>query len=243
MNRALLACCAALLLIPAGCRPASQRDIRELKDQIGELAQKVDAIDQKLGGGRQVAQAPVRQVEDFEAVHRIDIEGSPVRGPQDAPVTLVEYSDFQCPFCARADPLLKQVAEKYPRQLRIVFKHFPLSFHPAARPVALASLAAQEQGKFWEFHDVVFKHNETLDGSQESVERYAKEAGLDLARFRKDLKEKRAQYDARIEKDLQQGNDVDVRGTPTLYLNGKKLDPRQRSLEAMSAAIESLLGS
>jgi protein-disulfide isomerase len=243
MNRWIAAgACAALLLATVACQPTSQKDIDEIKGQIGELAQKIDSLDAKLtAGAGERMQPPGPPPEDFDKVYDIEVGASPVLGKNEAPVTLVEYSDFQCPFCARADPIIKEVQKKYPDKVRVVFKHFPLSFHEAARPTALASMAAQEQGKFWEFHDVLFKNNSGLDGSEGGLQKYAKEAGLDVERFKKDMEARRAEYEARIEKDVTQGAEVDVRGTPTLYLNGKKLDPRKRSIEAMSAQIDALL--
>jgi protein-disulfide isomerase len=184
---------------------------------------------------------PGPPAEDFDKVYDIEVGASPVLGKTDAPVTLVEYSDFQCPFCARADPIIKEVQKKYADKVRVIFKHYPLSFHEAARPTAIGSMAAQEQGKFWEYHDVLFKNNSGLDGSDAGLEKYAKEAGLDVEKFKKDLAAKRAEYESRVEKDISLGNEVDVRGTPTLFLNGKKLDPRKRSIEQMSAAIDALL--
>jgi protein-disulfide isomerase len=246
MNRWIAAgACSALLFSAAACQPAGQKDLEEIKAQIGQLAQKIDSLDAKLvagaGGGGERMQPPGPPPEDFDKVYDIQVDASPVLGKTEAPVTLVEYSDFQCPFCARADPIIKEVQKKYPDKVRVVFKHFPLSFHEAARPTAIASMAAQEQGKFWEFHDVLFQNNSGLDGSEAGLEKYAKAAGLDVERFKKDMESKRAEYEARIEKDVNQGNEIDVRGTPTLYLNGKKLDPRKRSIDAMSAQIDALL--
>jgi protein-disulfide isomerase len=237
----MCAFCALVLGSLTACQPATQSDVRELKGEVAALAQKIDALTQRLGGARPAAQ-PSGPPEDFEKVHSIDVGSAPILGNKDAPVTLVEYSDFQCPFCARADPFIKELQGKYPNKLRVVFKHFPLTeIHPAARPVAIASLAAQAQGKFWEFHDVLFKNYRTLDGSPESIERYAQEAGLNVAKFKKDLEANRAKYESQVDQDVKQGMQVDVRGTPTLYLNGKKVDPRLRSIDAMSSVIDSLL--
>ena len=223
------------------CKPATQSDVRELKGEIAALTQKIDALTQRLGGGGGRAGGGPPP-EDYEKVHNLDIGNSPIMGAKDAPVTLVEYSDFQCPFCARADPFIKELQSKYPNKLKVVFKHFPLTeIHPAAKPTAIASLAAQEQGKFWEFHDVLFKNYRTLDGSPASLEAYAKEAGLNVAKFKKDLEANRAKYESQVEQDTKQGLGADVRGTPTLFLNGKKVDPRMRSIDAMSAVIDRLI--
>jgi protein-disulfide isomerase len=240
MKRILSICCAALLGGLAACKPAAtSEDIKQLQAAVQSLTTKVDALTQRLGGAR--AAQPQQPPEDYEKVHNIDVSTAPSTGPKDAVAVLVEYSDFQCPYCARADPFIKELKEKYPKDLRVVFKHFPLPFHPAAKPTAIASLAAEEQGKFWEFHDVLFKNFQTLDGSQEGIEKYAVEAGLDVARFKKDLEANRAKYEAQITKDIQEGRSVDVRGTPTLYLNGKKLDPTLRTVDGLSPVIDAAI--
>jgi protein-disulfide isomerase len=120
----------------------------------------------------------------------------------------------------------------------VVFKHFPLNFHESAKPAAIAAVAAQEQGRFWEFHDVVFKNQATL--SQESLESFAQQAGLDVERFKSDLAKNGADYAKRVDEDYEQGTTVDVRGTPTLYINGRKV--QDRSIEGMSAMVEAALG-
>ena len=221
------------------CQPATRQDVQDLQQQVAALAKKVDSLGDKIGDAP--ARRPSPPPEDFDKVYDIRVGDAPVYGPKDAPVTLVEYSDFQCPFCARARPLLRQIADKYPDKVRLVFKHFPLSFHPAAGPAALASMAAQDQGKFWEFHDVLFDNNSTLDGSAKGLEGYAEKAGLDVERFKRDLEQNRSRYQERVVADMRQGQEVDVRGTPTLYVNGKKMDPRLRSMEGMTALIDSIL--
>jgi protein-disulfide isomerase len=215
------------------CGP-SAKDVQEIRDSLQQISTRLDAIEQILSPLK--AAAP-RQ-EDFNKAYDIAVGESPIKGNPNAPVTLVEYSDFQCPFCAKADPGLKELAAKFPDKLRIVFKHFPLDFHETARPLAIASMAAQEQGRFWEFHDVVFKATtaNNLSASDAAVEGYAKAAGLDLARFKRDLKEKAEAYEQRVQADMKQGSEVDVRGTPTLYINGKKV--QDRSIEGMSRMVE-----
>jgi protein-disulfide isomerase len=219
------------LLAAFGCGP-TREEIQELRDGQKQILDKLAALEQKIGAPR-AAGAP-RAPEDYDRVYAIPLDGAPIRGKQDAPVTIVEFSDFQCPFCARTQPMLEQALEKYGERVRIVYKHFPLSFHPAAMPAAVASAAAQEQGKFWELHDVFFQQGQSL--STDRFDDYAKQAGLDVERFRKDLTEKHAEYERRVQQDYRHGLEADVRGTPSLYVNGKKL--RERSLEGMSAQIE-----
>jgi len=167
----------------------------------------------------------------------VRLGASPVRGKRDAPVTIVEFSDFQCPFCARSNPIVDGVLAKYPDKVNYVYKHFPLAFHAAARPAAIASIAAQDQGRFWEMHEVLFKNQASLDASK--LEDYAKQAGLDVARFKKDLESKKAEYEKRVDAEFALGQSVDVRGTPTLYIGGKKV--RVRTVDGMSAMIDEQL--
>jgi protein-disulfide isomerase len=226
----VLAACLAL-----ACGP-SAKDMQEIRAALEQITTKLDAIEQQVAGPRRMAGPPQRPSEDFEKVYDIEMGESPIKGDPNAPVTLVVYSDFECPFCARADPGLKELASKYPQKLRVAFKHYPLSFHATARPLAIASMAAQEQGRFWEFHDVLFKNTGALQATDAAIEGYAREAGLDVERFKRDRKEKAQAYDRRIEQDIAGGNKVDVRGTPTLYINGKKV--QDRSIEGMSAMVD-----
>ena len=214
------------VFITAGCY---QADIEKLRAQDEEILQRLAQLEagQKKGGAQPEA-------EDPDKVYTIPLGDSPVRGNPEAPVAIVEYSDFQCPYCAQVQPLLMQLLEKYPDDVKLVYKHFPLAFHAAAMPATVASLAAHEQGKFWEMHDVLFANVRTLSASK--MEDFAVEAGLDLDRFRSDMGEHRDRYEAIAKADFDHGRSVAVRGTPTLYVGGKKV--RNRSLEAISAMIE-----
>ena len=214
------------VFIGAGCY---QGDIEELRARDDEILERLAKLEE--GQKQEGAQ---RQPEDPDKVYTIPLGDSPVRGNPEARVAIVEYSDFQCPYCADVQPLLMQLLEKYPDDVKLVFKHFPLAFHPAAMPATVASLAAQEQGMFWEMHDVLFANTRTLSAIK--MEDFAVEAGLDLDQFRSDLSQHRARYEAVAKADFDQGRSVAVRGTPTLYVAGKKV--RKRSLEAISAMIE-----
>lgn len=125
--------------------------------------------------------------------------------------------------------------EKYPQKVRLVFKNFPLRNHKLALPAAQAALAAGKQGKFWEYHDKVFENYNKL--SDELLEQFAKDLGLDMDRFRKERGN--PEITSLINRDLREGSRIGVRGTPTIFVNGKRLE--QRSIEAFSAAIESEL--
>lgn len=145
---------------------------------------------------------------------------APSFGAEDAKVTLVEFSDFQCPYCSRAATATAEIKEKYKDKIRFIFRQFPLSFHQNAKLAAQAALAANAQGKFWEFHDLAFANQKSLDRA--SLEGYAKTVGLDVGRFKADLD--KGTYQAQVEADTKLGESVFVSGTPTMFLNGKRVD-------------------
>jgi predicted DsbA family dithiol-disulfide isomerase len=139
------------------------------------------------------------------------------RGPKDAPVTLVKYGDYECPYCGQAHPLLKELQERVDEQVRFVFRHFPLdSVHPRARRAAQAAEAAARQGRFWEMHDLLYENQGKL--SEEDLLRYAAELGLDLLRFEEDLANDHHAW--RIEEDRLGGIRAGVEGTPGFFVNG-----------------------
>jgi protein-disulfide isomerase len=151
---------------------------------------------------------------------KIATDGDPVRGPASAKVTIVEFSDFQCPYCAKAAGEVKQILNKYPKDVRLIFKQFPLDIHSQAAVAAEASLAAHAQGKFWEMHDKFYANFRSI--SEARILTWGQEVGLDMTRFKKDLDSHK--YRARITAEEKQGEDAGVAGTPTFYINGKKLN-------------------
>ncbi|HMO17291.1 MAG TPA: thioredoxin domain-containing protein [Oligoflexia bacterium] len=157
-----------------------------------------------------------RMEEQFNNPVKIDIADSPVKGPKDAKVAVVVFSDFQCPFCARGKDLVDQIEKEYPKDVKIVFKHLPLDFHPQAIPASRATLAAEKQGKFWEMHDFLFLNQTKLADSY--YEEAAKEIGLDLAKFKADFENPATE--ARVLKDLELAKSLGVQGTPNFYVNG-----------------------
>jgi protein-disulfide isomerase len=161
---------------------------------------------------------PARPQEDPAAVYKIPVDGSPSKGPADALVTIVESSDFECPFCKRAAPTLKQVEEAYAGKIRIVFKHNPLPMHANALPAANAAEAAGEQGKFWPMHDALFA-SPSLDRA--ALDQAARTAGLDMKRFAASLDANRGAERIRRDQELVRG--VGAGGTPTFFINGRKL--------------------
>jgi protein-disulfide isomerase len=161
---------------------------------------------------------------------------APSFGPADAKVTVVEFSDFQCPYCSRAADVVDQVKEKYGDRIHFVFRQFPLPMHQNARGAAEAALAANAQGKFWQFHDKLFKNQGQL--TRDGLEGFAKEAGLNVPEFKKALDGKT--YAADVDSDVKMGESVAVQGTPTMFINGARVQ-NPTSFETVSAQIESAL--
>jgi protein-disulfide isomerase len=154
-----------------------------------------------------------------QAYRKVDVPAdSPSFGPKDAKVTIVEWSDFECPFCSRVGPSLKQIKETYPKDVRVVFRHQPLSFHPNAKGAAEASMAAHEQGKFWEYHDKLFQNQKALDRA--NLEKYAQELGLNVGQFKAALDS--GKFRAKVEADAAAGAAVGANGTPTFFVNGRE---------------------
>lgn len=149
---------------------------------------------------------------------KISLAGDPAKGPENARVTIVEFSDFQCPFCSKAVAEAYAVVREFPKDVRLVFKQFPLDSHADAEFGAEASLAAQAQGKFWEMHDRMYAGFPDL--SRRTVMKYAKEIGLDMNRFTADVDSHK--FKARVRFEEQEGEVAGVGGTPTFFINGKK---------------------
>ncbi len=150
------------------------------------------------------------------ALLRAPVGDSPVRGASDAWVTVVEFADFQCPYCGQAEPVLAQALATYGADLRLVFKHFPLSFHERAIPAAIAAECARDQDRFWQMHDQLFAHQGALDDA--SLLSYAEQIGLDVGVWQACLGTQ-APKD-RIGADLALGASLGIGGTPTFAVNG-----------------------
>jgi protein-disulfide isomerase len=155
-----------------------------------------------------------------EQAMKLNIDGDPVRGNPNARVTIVEFSDFQCPFCAEAAEQVKAFLAKYPNDAKLVFKQFPLDTHSQASLSAEAALAAHAQGKFWEMHDKLYANFRQLSRARMLL--WAKEIGLDLPRFTADLDSHK--YAARVASEEKQGEAAGVEGTPTFYIDGHRLN-------------------
>lgn len=154
--------------------------------------------------------------EQFKNPVKIEIGGSPTKGPETAKVTIIEFSDFQCPYCTRGKQTMDEIAKMYPNDVKIVFKHLPLPFHDQAMPAAKASMAAHKQGKFFEMHDELFANQQKL--GQPFFEEAAKKLGLDLEKFKKDMSD--PEIEKGIKADMALAEKHEIRGTPGFFVNG-----------------------
>jgi protein-disulfide isomerase len=155
--------------------------------------------------------------------YEVAVGEAPTKGPSSAEVTIVEWSDFQCPFCRRAGPTLAQIEKEYGDKVQIAFKHMPLSMHTKARPAHAAAEAARMQGKFWEMHDLIFADQRGM--SEEKYLEYATQLGLDIDKFKKDSAS--PEVEARIASDYAEATKLGVTGTPAFFVNGRFLSGAQ----------------
>jgi len=191
---------------------------------VGEL--------RKAGPGVRVMFEPPRQTVAIDP-------SDPAQGPATAPVTIVEFSDFQCPFCQRVTPTLKQIKETYGDRVRIIWKDFPLTqIHPQAFGAAQAGNCAREQGKFWEYHDQLFANQAALQ--PEGLKTHAATAGLDVAAFSACLDS--AKFEPRVQQALEAGAQLGVSSTPTSFINGRMVSGAQ-PYEAFAAVIDEELAT
>jgi len=223
------------LLLVAACNPSKQ-DLDELRAQQHQILAKLGEIEKKLDAAPAARAPRGRTGPDPEKVHELPVGKSPVKGPEAAPVTIVEFSDYQCPFCSRSEPLIQDILKAYPTQVRFVYKHLPLvSIHPNAMGASLAAVAAQQQGKFWEMHEILFANQRALQ--PEKLKEYATQLGLDTAKFEADMAS--AETKSVVQDDMRLSQSAGVRGTPTIFVNGKLL--QNRTLEGFKETVDTLL--
>jgi protein-disulfide isomerase len=177
--------------------------------------------------------APKPRQPDPKAVYKVPVGKSAAKGPADALVTIVEFSEFQCPFCKRVGPTVKQIFDTYGKDVRFVFKHNPLPFHKDAQLASEAALEARDQGKFWEFHDKLFENQQAL--ARENLETYAKEIGLNMPKFKAALDS--GKHKAETQEDQQLARSLGASGTPSFFINGRNLRGAQ-PFEAFKAVID-----
>jgi protein-disulfide isomerase len=228
----------SLVLQIAGCG-GSPAEIEQLKKGQKDILDKLAALDKTV---QQIKTAPPaapgRPRVDPNKVYNIPTAGSPARGAENAKVTIVEFSDYQCPFCGQAESLMSQVLETYPKDVKLVYKQFPLtSIHPNAMPASKAALAAGRQGKFWEMHKLIFENQRQL-GPEKYVE-FAEKLNLDVPQFKKDMES--PEILAQINRDMMEARAADVTGTPTIFVNGKRL--MNRSFDGFKQMIEAAGGA
>ena len=216
------------------CQPPGAGGSKELVDRIEKLEKKVEALEKRPGA------APRREEPPQTAAYNIPNADSPVLGKKDAKITVTIFSDFECPFCARVDPMLKDIINDadLKEKVNVVFKQFPLSFHKNAKPAAKAALAARDLGgdaKFWEMSEKLYSAQKEL--TPQNFTKWAAEIGLDSKKFEQALKDNDAKYEEIIKKESDLGaKEAKVRGTPSLFVNGWEL--KQRSVDGVKAIIK-----
>lgn len=172
----------------------------------------------------------------LEFIQDVAVDGHPFKGSETAPVTIAVFDDYQCPYCAKLEPQLSQILERYPQKVKLVIKQFPLiRIHAQAMAAAKAALAAHRQGKFWEMHEKLFQKQNELN--EVKIKELAQSLGLDMARFENDMKD--SEIERMINQDLQNGFQIQVQGTPTVFVNGKLV--RRADLRSILEAVESEL--
>jgi len=190
----------------AACKPGSRLLVKQVRD------------------GRSIEQAATAYNARFgsEAPKPIDTSDAPSLGPANAPVTVVEYADFQCPYCSTTVALLDGLVKDHAPNVRVVFKHYPLPSHSFAEEASRAAVAAGKQGRFWEMHHKLFENQRALQ--REDIEHYARELRLDLDRFKADWGSPETAQ--RVKSDYAEGSRIGVNGTPTIFINGRRFDTK-----------------
>ena len=203
----------------ANAQARAQSDVDSIAGGLIDVTKRLVVLEERAAK----ATKPAAGKPDPTVVYRVDIGDSHVKGPVDALVTVVMWTDYQCPYCARVQPTLTQLEELYGRDIRFVHKHNPLGFHPRAMPAAIAAEAAGRQGKFWQMHARLFEHQKDL--TPERFRSLAKALRLKLRRFDSDLED--AGLVERITAEQAQGVSLGARGTPAFFVNGRFLSGAQ----------------
>ena len=155
-------------------------------------------------------------------IAQLNIDGLPFLGPQNAPVTIVVFDDYQCSACTRLEQVLEDVLEMYPDEVKLVIKHYPNPDHPFSEKCAAAARAAHAQGKFWEFHRALFEKQDSI--SDNAIQSIATQLALDMTKFNQDLNSQKIK--AMVNRDLWDGKQLKIKVTPTVFVNGKHLERR-----------------
>ena len=230
---------AGLGLVLAGCAPSAKQlkeavekdpsivfvAIEKDPEKFIEVVNKAARDAQQKGAEKAAQDETKKRDEEFANPLKPEIqEGRAIEGPKDAKITLVEYSDFECPYCSRGFQTVKEVMKAYPGQIRFVFKHLPLEFHPKAMPAAkfFEAVARQGQEKAYKFHDLVFENQADLRAKGEAfLKDSAKKAGADMKKLEKDLADPKLMD--RINADMEEAKKFNFSGTPGFLINGVSL--------------------
>jgi len=184
----------------------------------------------------------VKNIPESQSVTAKSNTSAHVRGNPDAPVTLEEFGDFQCPPCGQFAGFAEELLKEYDSRLRVVFRNFPLAAHEHAREAALAAEAAGFQGKFWEMHDTLYREQSAWSkapNARELFESYAGTLGLNMDQFKKDMDSDKARE--RVDSDHALGDSLGIKVTPTLFINNHPVEPQEKSPEGVRAAINAVL--
>ncbi len=226
------------VLVVVGCAPKKGDVEKLLKDHPEILVEAIKANPGKImialqeaatGAKDEIQKEMAKKREEEEKKEldealknplKADIAGRIVRGNPNGAIELVEYSDFECPYCTRGFQTVNAIMEKYQGQVKFVYKHLPLSFHPQAKPAAIyfEAIALQSEEKAWKFHDAIFNNQPKLKNGDSFLSAEAKKLNIDMAKLAKDLKSK--EIADRIEKDIEEAGKFDIQGTPGFLING-----------------------
>ena len=216
-----------------------QETLAGIEQKQDTILAKLDTLEQKVGQapaakpGAPDAKGPKPGAPDPKATYKVEVGDAYFKGGADAKVTIVEWSDFQCPFCSRVVPTIGEINKAYGDEVRIAFKHNALPMHNRARPAAVAAEAAGKQGKFWEMHDKLFANAKEL--TDENFVKWAGEMGLDVEQFKKDLAD--PAIGKKVDDNQKQGTTLGARGTPAFFVNGRYLSGAQ-PFDAFKALID-----
>jgi len=185
-----------------------------------ELMQKMQNDMRRIAQEKQQQDAQAQLENDLKNPRKVDFSERAFRGKKDAPIVLIEYSDFQCPFCQKGANTVEELRKKYGEKVVFVFKHLPLSFHPMAMPAAkrFEAIAMQNAEKAYKFHDEVFKNQDKLQGGEKFLDEMAKKIGANMEKMKKDMESTLVK--TRIDKDMEEAREAGIRGTPGFVLNG-----------------------
>ncbi len=251
MNKIILTGLAVCSLVIGGATQSVSADIndkdfssamdRYLKSDSGQQSfldfmQSLQQKQMELSRKKQEELQQAKLEEQFKNPIKVDVGSSPVKGPAGAKITIVEFSDFQCPYCQKGSDVMEQVLKAYPNDVKLAFKHLPLPFHQNAKPAAAASWAANKQGKFWEFHDALFANQNNL--TPEFFTQTATKLGLNLEQFKKDSASPEAEAAVKADSDIAQK--LGIGGTPAFVVNGVQVNGAY-PLEHFKSIIDRLL--